>query len=106
VAADWDLPLLIRRLLGADTADSGCQAGACTRQGEGEGEGRWRGAARARGSEARALGGEGAGRRKPPRARDGEAAARTRVGAIEQGSPEATTVQTRLRGLRPPQTPG
>ena len=84
VAADWELPLLIRGLLGADAADSGCRTGACARQGEGEGD-------------------EGAGRRGR-----GEAAARARIGAIEQWSAEATTVQTRLRlrGPRPPHAPG
>ena len=84
VAADWELPLLIRGLLGADAADSGCRTGACARQGEGEGD-------------------EGAGRRGR-----GEAAARARIGAIEQWSAEATTVQTRLRlrGPRPPHAHG
>ena len=40
-------------------------------------------------------------RARATRARGGEAAARARVGAIERGGAEATTVQTRLRGLRP-----
>ena len=65
VAADWELPLLIRGLLGADAADSGCRTGACARQGEGEGDEGAGGEAAARPRQGRALGPSSSGAPKP-----------------------------------------